>query len=502
MALPFLESLAPRQARAAPAARRFIAIKTYNPPVVHDWYPTRNAAERAVRLGGTKADGTFLATTPLGPSGSGYTQAPLAAFAEDGLSTIVGKALAPLYHKMLMIRGLDFVPNSHHNDGGFLGNYDSEDPATRSLPDGLEQWPTIDQVLAQSKTFYPTTPAQRSVHVGNGTGRGVSFAGSVGAITRRGNERNPRNAFQALFGRFVPAATAATAAVDGAAREVLIVDRVLEDYRRTMRHPRLGAADRRHLELFVNHMAELQAKLRRFDGPTPAACSKPAQPTAGGEASSAEVKAQWDAFVDLIVAAIICDQTRIATLDVRKALMGAGGGVLFHNQDGFSGWHGDAHNWASAAARTRMTQAYAWVAENVFLKLAQKLDVPDGTGRTYLDNSIVYWGGELGFGHLAYSVPCLIAGSAGGYLRTGRYLDYIDWLGQRSYFAQEGGNAITGIPHNQLCNTILQAMGLVPEDYERGRRGFGIIDPVNKGADMPRAWKMDRVGDILPGIRA
>ena len=54
----------------------------------------------------------------------------------------------------------------------------------------------------------------------------------------------------------------------------------------------------------------------------------------------------------------------------------------------------------------------AWIASEVFAKLLAKLDVPEMGGTTYLDNSLVYWGNELGFNHIAYSVPCLLAGSA------------------------------------------------------------------------------------------
>ena len=82
--------------------------------------------------------------------------------------------------------------------------------------------------------------------------------------------------------------------------------------------------------------------------------------------------------------------------------------------------------------------------------------MPEANGKTYLDNSLVYWGNEMGFNHIAYSVPCLLAGSAGGFIKPGRYLDYIDWSG-RAYFAQEMGNVIKGIPHNRFLVTALQA---------------------------------------------
>ena len=138
----------------------------------------------------------------------------------------------------------------------------------------------------------------------------------------------------------------------------------------------------------------------------------------------------------------------------------------------------------------------------MFAKLLAKLDVPEMGGTTYLDNSLVYWGNELGFNHIAYSVPCLLAGSAGGFIKPGRYIDYIDWDG-RAYFAQENGNVIKGIPHNQFLVTALQAMGLAPADYETGGKpGYGSTSVNGRTSDT---WAVDydlsTVGQILPGIK-
>ena len=72
-------------------------------------------------------------------------------------------------------------------------------------------------------------------------------------------------------------------------------------------------------------------------------------------------------------------------------------------------------------------------------------------------------------------MPCLLAGSAGGFIKPGRYLDYIDWDG-RAYFSQEDGNVIKGIPHNQFLVTVLQAMGLAPADYETRRQAGLRLD--------------------------
>ena len=103
----------------------------------------------------------------------------------------------------------------------------------------------------------------------------------------------------------------------------------------------------------------------------------------------------------------------------------------------------------------------------------------------------------------ATACPCLLAGSAGGFIKPGRYLDYIDWDG-RAYFSQEDGNVIKGIPHNQFLVTALQAMGLAPADYETRRQGRATARPAPAAA-TPTLWATDydlaTVGQILPGIR-
>ena len=50
--------------------------------------------------------------------------------------------------------------------------------------------------------------------------------------------------------------------------------------------------------------------------------------------------------------------------------------------------------------------------------------------------------------------------------------------------------------------TILQAMGLVPADYERaGRPGYGHADIFDAPYAWPDdAWDTGRIGEPLPGI--
>ena len=141
----------------------------------------------------------------------------------------------------------------------------------------------------------------------------------------------------------------------------------------------------------------------------------------------------------------MCDRTRVITIGVHKALGPAPtpptrrwSATTTRKMPSGGTWHGLAHDWSNTNSRRMLKGINAWIAAEVFAKLLAKLDVPEMAGSTYLDNSLVYWGNELGFNHIGYSVPCLLAGSAGGFIKPGRYLDYIDWDG-RAYFAQERG---------------------------------------------------------------
>ncbi len=508
LALPFLESLAPREARAAGPAKRFIAMKTYDHPVVANWYPTKYSDVRATKYASssTKRDGTALLTTPLEP-GSKYMAAPLTEFmSPTGISKTFGANFNKHLPKLTMIRGLDFLPDTNHNYSGFLGNYASCDeatpvPATLALP----KWPTIDQVLAQSAKFYGSTPAVRSLHVGQGITKGVSWAPmGANSATQLNQRTNPLDAYNDLFAGFNGGGMTATGPTPRQMKDAILVDKVFQDYKRLKASPRLSGADKQLLDQYINMMAELQEKLKRTQT---VSCTKPGAPASlpnNAALDPSDIKMKWDLFIDSIVAAIMCDRTRVVTLDVRKALVNAGAGGLYHDPNGNGGsWHGLAHTW-DASAQARITEANTWVANNVFLKLIEKLDVVESGGATYLDNSLIYWGGELGGNHLNYSVHCMLAGSAGGAIKPGRFIDYIDWDG-RAYFGgpvQMGAIVIAGIPHNRFCVSVLQAMGLSPADYERsGIPGFGERALINKPASTHATeYDFGKIGQPLPGL--
>ena len=152
--------------------------------------------------------------------------------------------------------------------------------------------------------------------------------------------------------------------------------------------------------------------------------------------------------IDMMVMALACDLTRVASLlwaragsNVRYTWLGLG-----------TEHHTIAHD-STDPARGQIAQINTWHAGEVAYLLDALKAVPEGEG-TMLDNTLVVWGNELadGWSHAQQPTPLVLAGKAGGQLVGGRYLDF--------------GEA----RHNKLLVSICNLMGL--DDVT----SFGTLD--------------------------
>ena len=92
--------------------------------------------------------------------------------------------------------------------------------------------------------------------------------------------------------------------------------------------------------------------------------------------------------------------------------------------------------------RTELTAIDNWYAKQVAYFLGQLDAVNEGNG-TLLDNTLIVWGRELGnTSHNMGRAPFIMAGKAGGGLRTGRFLNF------------------DGKEHAKLLVAVAQLMGL------------------------------------------
>jgi hypothetical protein len=439
--------------------------------------------------------------------GTPHKWAPLSDFAAQGISNVIPSDLNPYLDKMLLLRGLDLLQGTSHGLGMLLGNLASCASAEGFMTRGLGQMPTVDQVLAYSNKFYEATPRARSLALATGSPESVSYTdyGLSGAVEQSSAYLEPNAIWDDLFSDFM---------APGEPREDpnrLLMNALYDDYSRVSMHRRLSASDKALLERHMAFLSDLEREL----GTTPMyACNAPERPADLGTGYPWEEVPSIEAFqetvrllIDLSVAAIRCDMTRLVTMNCNMALTNATGALInsYHNSADVAGdWHQFAHQAVdNPLNRAHLVSLNRWVVTDVFGRFLEQLDVEEGEGKTFLDNSLVLLGGELSMDHYVVSQPTLLAGSAGGKLQTGYYVDYSQ---MENDYANAGllpwGVLIPGIPYNRLYVTILQAMGLAPADYERdGLLGYGhsvMFDgPYNWPAD---AYAMNQLGLPLPGI--
>lgn len=365
MALP-LVSL-PGQARAAAAyPKRLVIVTSSNgTSMPHFWPPDAGTAV----------------------SGSGIT------------SSRILEPLTPLAAKLIVMRGLDAesaytspVPPDHAPDyANLLTGRQPVLLGTSYVTSGI----SIDQHIANvvgRTTKFP------SIHLGGGArihSRG--FNRPVAA------ENSPNAAVQKLFGDL---------SVEGAKLLKQRTERqsVLGLISRRLKAARcrLGAADQLKIDAHVESVEDL---LARTSIDLPSSCAAPLVNDAG-------YPEKIRSFMDLTVAALACDATRVATIDFDN------GGVShpFANYPGTNvPYHGGIAHDGSDEGFKKVAEIERWVATQ-FAYLISKMDsIVEGDG-TLLDHSVVVWMKEQANGstHSRRDYPVVMAGSASGAFKTGR----------------------------------------------------------------------------------
>jgi hypothetical protein len=460
LGLPFLPSLiSPKSARAAdpPVPKNFVAFATHHGGIWgNNMFPTEAVAEKKSYAG------REIRRSPLSAKIEG---------ADAVLSPVLrapSAVLTPaLIAKMNVVRGVDIPFYIGHHTGGHLGNYARNDgngndgKVVQAMPR-----PTIDQVMAWSKSFYPdlSNVRERSLVIG----RRISYGWSnpetrSGTVQEMASEESSLELFNRIF---VPE--------DPAGARPPIVDRVLEDYKRLRDGSRrLSVADKVRLDDHMQRLSELQRKLNAR-----ATCGSVTKPgdsdavrrTAGYDFSPELQAKSFDLLNDVIVAALICGTSRVAVVNA---------GSTFSD---FTGdWHQDvahkSHLPDGAKQKIIMTAHQKFFA-GVFVDLMKKLDIDDGTGKTLLDRSLISWTQEsCSYTHESQSIPIVMAGGAAGAIKTGNYVDYRNMSVMVNDGGFEGATEKThaGICWNQYLGTVLQAMGLPRTEFERdGLGGYGI----------------------------
>lgn len=498
LALPFLSSLVrPSRAEAAvPGMRRYVQFCSSHGGIWgSNMYPADGTLTQSMTYAGRTVRRGALA---LQTQGSDAMLSPV-------LRAPSSKLTASVASKMNILRGLDVPFYIGHHSGGHLGNFARNDG---NGSDGVvmqaHATPTIDQLMAWSPKFYESlaTIRERSLHIGNN----LSFVWSnpeakSGPIQPVAGSTDALDLFKRVFVPNDPAD-------DSNVKLPPVVDRVLDDYKRLRdSNRRLSRDDRRRLDDHMQRLSELERRLRvrpSCNDVTPVTTNTVAiENRSTFPVSPSEQATMYGALNDVIVAAMLCDTSRIAVVHVDDTFSTFAGD-----------WHQDIAHQANGNAQAQETiaTAHRLTFAHTFLDLVSKLDVDDGTGRTYLDDCLVVWTQESGeYTHSGQGMPVITAGSAGGFLTTGGYCDYRS----KSLVVSDGeaGNTTkiyAGLLWHQWLGTALQAMGLSPSDYEaNGVKGYPTRKFIGKDfyGPMPATqlypdsvWNV--ASDVLPFLRA
>lgn len=222
------------------------------------------------------------------------------------------------------------------------------------------------------------------------------------------------------------------------ARKKSVWDAVLEDLKRVRNAT--GAVDKANLDSYETAIRQAEQTLVQTNGmmsqAVGAACKMPGVDLA----SVAGVKV-WDAESSggqlmlfdkvaavqqqLAVLALQCDQTRVATLMFTKGRPGQR--FDFLNLARVEALHTYAHegNFNDPSMLQSWIKCHEWLVEQ-FVGFVKKLQTtPDVDGRNLIDNVVVIKTSDLTTGsHGFRDMPVVLAGRAGGALKTGRYLDF------------------------------------------------------------------------------
>ena len=376
-----------------------------------------------------------------------------------------------LARKFNVMKGLDIPYRIGHHRGGQLGNFvDVDSPFISGVPFAAYQTATIDQVMAYSDNVYsPTDRQNRMTHRSFNLVSGRFSQNFTSPSTRSGNvvqQRSHRDNLELYNHLFDPGS---------AFNDVnqTILDHVKNGYNRLRRHPRISRGDIARLDQHVERMFEIERKLlvaqNLQNSPEPPPVNSTRYSNNHSFWHNTDYNISYcDLMADMVVAAFETGTSRIATWDTAN--------THFTNAT-VSDWHGQvAHGALGATAAQALTVGHnQGIFEHIMVAVARKLDaVQAADGQTLLDHSLIQFTSEAGqYTHHTGCVnyPIVTAGSAGGALSTGHFVDFSNRAivypdlderiaGNPSYQAES-----PGLYYNQWLATALSAMGVQAEEY-------------------------------------
>lgn len=417
------------------------------------------------------------------------------------VSPLIGSFVSDAVLQQLnVLLGVDLMHYCGHTRG-YLGNFSNRD----GIPTGLADVPipTIDAVIANSTNFY--SAAERASQKAPAIG---VFGGELlsSVVSGSGVATNPfhANSIGDLFQLLFQGVSSTPGTVDP---RVAVVDRVYADYHRVVSASsapgrRISLEDKARLTEYMDNVKGISDRMRAIAAsscdlpPTPTAAQKAQQlrnpdyqwgagtpTTAAGQASLQ--RSTLELANMLLVHAFQCGTTRIA-IQKLPGLHVKWDPNYFNDAStsGASDTHQQLfHRHAEVARQQYLMETQRFLFQYAYVDLIERMRTTQVVpGVSMLDQSLVYWAAECGpVTHQGMALPAILAGKAGGFFKTGNYVDYRNFERPVS----RGPQAFNfGVPQNRLLGTICQAMGLAPAEYELSDAVYGTKFP-GRGGKVP-----------------
>jgi hypothetical protein len=382
IALPVLESLLPRRARARGdmPTKRFVAL----------FFPNGSTMRQDWVLGG---------------SGTDYT---------TGTAHV---SLEPLKSKLSMFRNLDgdFSGAPDHSRG--TASFLTGAPLGGMIAPQVDI--SIDQVIADA--LDPET-ALRSLHLGpspypNGPPSDTGWPSGYNAYISWSSPTAPnpplesaRVAFDQVY---VPPASDPGLADKRLRLRQSILDHTVDQIDTIT--PRLGTEDARKLDEYLTAVREVESNLQA-EAPE-AGCGDDLGKPVDGLAFAEHTPA----MLDVIALALRCDATRIVTYSMDYGF--GNKNFSFLGQGNFN-HHNLSHSGTAPETIAAHKAIVRWYMDRIAEFLGRLDSFVEGEG-TLLDNSIVFIGSDVGdpWSHSHADLTAMVAGGGAGTLNPGRLID-------------------------------------------------------------------------------
>ncbi len=241
----------------------------------------------------------------------------------------------------------------------------------------------------------------------------ISYTGPAAPVPP---QNEPLTVFRDLFSDFSTEPTELAVARE---QRKSILDTVGGQLRQVQQ--RVGYDDKLRMDSHLAMVRDLEVRLEN-ERVTGDACYAPTEPANLEPESEDTMPLISRLHIDLMVMALACDLTRVASLQYSNAKNHIRFPWIESLEDGHQLSHAGPTN---AGANEESVLRDTWFAGE-FAYLLTKLDsIQEGDG-TMLDNTVILWINELSQGntHSVQNMPFVMAGGGGGYFDTGRYLKY------------------------------------------------------------------------------